>query len=69
MPEAIEKYRVLAKEVFSEKKGLGKDGIFKASNLEKVIKTIVEERFGDVEERMWMDVGGCKTYGSITFFK
>lgn len=63
MPEAIEKYRVLAKQVFSEKKGLGKDGIFKASNLEKAIKAVLEEKLGDghAEERMWEGVGGCKT--------
>jgi hypothetical protein len=63
VPEAIEKYRVLAKQVFSEKKGLGKDGIFKASNLEKSIKAVLEEKLGDghAEERMWEGVEGCKT--------
>jgi hypothetical protein len=62
VPEAIEKYRVLAAQVFSERKGPGKDGIFKASNLEKAIKTIVEERLDNAEERMWVDSGVCKTY-------
>jgi hypothetical protein len=61
----MERYRVLAAQVFSEKKGPGKDGIFKASNLEKAIKTVVEERLGDAEERMWVDVGGCKTYDQL----
>lgn len=40
--EAIDRYRLLAKQVFSERKAHGKDGTFKASALEKAIKDTVE---------------------------
>lgn len=62
MPEAIDKYRILAEKVFSEKKARGKDGTFKASNLEKAIKDVVLEKFGPghTEERMFTNEG-CKT--------
>ena len=62
MPEAIDKYRILAEQVFSEKKSRGKNGIFKASNLEKAIKAVVQEKLGagHADERM-LTVEGCKT--------
>ncbi|KAH8684316.1 acyl transferase/acyl hydrolase/lysophospholipase [Tricladium varicosporioides] len=64
VPEAIDKYRTLAKKIFSEKKARGKDGTFKASNLEKAIKDIVQEKLGPdhADERMFMNSGGCKTF-------
>jgi hypothetical protein len=64
VPEAIDKYRLLAKTVFSDKKSLGKDGKFKASNLEKAIKDVVKEKLGPdrAEERMFVsDIEACKT--------
>ena len=64
MPEAIDKYRLLAKTVFSDKKSLWKDGKFKASNLEKAIKDVVEEKLGPrrAEERMFVSgAETCKT--------
>jgi hypothetical protein len=42
VPEAIDKYRLLAKQVFLEKKARGKDGIYKASNVEKAINEVVK---------------------------
>ena len=63
VPEAIEKYRLLAKQVFSEKKHFVKDGKFKASKLEKAIKEVVEWKLGEgrAEERMFTSTAeGCK---------
>lgn len=62
MPEAIDKYRILAKQVFSEKKARGKDRTFKASNLEKAVKDAVQEKLGPdhADERMFTNQG-CKT--------
>ena len=39
--EAIDHYCRLAKKVFSERKWMGQDGAFKATNLENAIKDIV----------------------------
>ncbi|KAH0541722.1 hypothetical protein FGG08_003814 [Glutinoglossum americanum] len=44
--DAIDKYRILAKTVFSERKARGKDGAFKASKLEQAIKDVVEWKLG-----------------------
>lgn len=44
--EAISAYSVLAKEIFSKKNLPWKDGTFKASNLEKAIKDVLEEKLG-----------------------
>jgi hypothetical protein len=54
--EAIDKYRLLAEQVFSEKKSRGKDGSFKASNLEKAIKETVEWKLGKghADDRMFV---------------
>jgi hypothetical protein len=62
VPEAIDKYRILSAQVFSEKKGFGKDGTFKASNLEKAIKGVVQGKLGPghADERMFINEG-CKT--------
>jgi hypothetical protein len=62
VPEAIDKYRILAEQIFSEKKARGKDGMFKASNLEKAIKDVVQDKFGPgyADERMFTNEG-CKT--------
>jgi hypothetical protein len=68
--EAIDKYRVLAKYVFSKRKAPGKDGTFKASKLEKAIKDVVEGKLGrgHADERMFM-AEGCKTYDVSTLSK
>jgi hypothetical protein len=62
VPEAIDKYRILSAQVFSERKGFGKDGTFKASNLEKATKSVVQGKFGPghADERMFINEG-CKT--------
>jgi hypothetical protein len=66
VPEAVEKYRLLAKDVFSDRKMRGKDGMFKASKLEKAIKDVVEGKLGSgrAEEKMFErehDRRLCKT--------
>ena len=64
VPEAINKYGLLAKQVFSEKKAQGKDGTFKASNLERAIKETIEWKLGrgKGEEKMFVnDTSACKT--------
>lgn len=68
VPEAIDTYRVLAKQVFSDKKAPGKDGAFKASNLEKAIKETIELKLGKghADDKMFMaDTVLCKTYVSL----
>ncbi|TVY57821.1 Calcium-independent phospholipase A2-gamma [Lachnellula suecica] len=67
VPVAIEKYRLLAKDVFSKRKLPTQDGIFKASNLEKAMKDVVEEALGKgrAEERMFEESAGvlpCKRF-------
>ncbi|KAM3066473.1 hypothetical protein ACMFMG_012057 [Clarireedia jacksonii] len=65
VPEAIDKYRLLAKKVFSDKKSRGKDGCFKASSLEKAIKDVVEEKLGrgHTDEKMFIfNRSSCKTF-------
>lgn len=62
--EAIEQYRQLARQVFSDTKLFFKDGKFKASNLEKAIKDVLEWKLGKGhrEERMFVSCDeGCKT--------
>jgi hypothetical protein len=46
VPEAIDKYRLLAKEMFSDRKPPGKDGTFMASKLEKAFKDVIETKLG-----------------------
>ena len=63
VPEAIDKYRLLAKQVFSDKKSGGKDGCFKASSLERAIKDAIEEKLGKghADDRMFVsDRSSCK---------
>ncbi|TVY45746.1 Kinesin light chain [Lachnellula occidentalis] len=68
VPAAIDKYRTLAKDVFSDKKHRLQDGIFKASNLEKATKDVVEGTLGNgrANERMFEEESGefkpCKTF-------
>jgi hypothetical protein len=47
------------------------DGKFKASNLEKAIKDVIEEKLGPghSEERMFLGSEGCKTYDMSTVSK
>lgn len=61
--EAITEYRTLSEQVFSVRKASGKDGTFKASNLERAIKEVITRKLGEghAEDTMWQD-GGCKTY-------
>jgi hypothetical protein len=63
----------LAKQVFSEKNGSGKDGIFKASNLERAIKETIESKLGEghADDKMIMTdtvLWNCKTYVSFYAF-
>ncbi|KFY31329.1 hypothetical protein V493_01202, partial [Pseudogymnoascus sp. VKM F-4281 (FW-2241)] len=65
VPEAIDSYRVLAKNVFSEKKYWVQDGTFKATNLEMAIKKTIESKLGtgNAEARMFMtETVSCKTF-------
>lgn len=68
VPEAIDRYRVLAKQVFSERKYRVQDGTFKASKLEAAIKETIEWKLGEgkAETKMFMTntVSG-KTYMSF----
>ena len=59
MPEAIDKYRILAEQVFSKRNVWGKDGAFKASNLEKAIKDAVQAKLGPdhADKRMFTNEG------------
>ncbi len=66
VPEAMDKYRTLAGEVFSTRKPPGKDGQFKASVLEKAIKDVVKAQLGEecAEAKMFVsvdDTQACKT--------
>jgi len=51
VPEAMEAYRSLAKNVFGEKKRFS-DGKFNEKALEQAIKDTVKTKLGDSEERM-----------------
>jgi hypothetical protein len=65
LSEAIDHYGTLTKRVFSNAKVVGRDGKFKASKLEEVIKEIVQARTGNADARM-MDPRPegevCRTY-------
>ena len=54
VPEAIDKYRTLAKDVFSQRKTFGKDGWFKASKLEGAIKDVLKAQLGSGKEEEGM---------------
>jgi hypothetical protein len=63
--KAIEAYGNFAEKVFSDKKLFWKDGMFKASNLEKAIQAIIQESLGDPNARMFDPRPSsevCKTY-------
>jgi hypothetical protein len=62
--EAIFHYTNLSKTIFSEKNRFWKDGTFKASNLEKAIKSVLETKLGkDHSNEMMYDSRDeiCKT--------
>jgi hypothetical protein len=63
--KAIKAYGYFASKVFSDKKLLWQDGMFKASNLEKAIRAIIQESIGDPDGRMFDPRPSsevCKTY-------
>ena len=53
--DAVKAYEALAGKVFSEKKSKGKDGTFKASNLEDAIKAVEMNTLGSeqINARMY----------------
>ena len=51
--DAIKAYEELAGQVFSQRKAKGKDGTFKASKLEKAVKSVVEKALGRVGAKMY----------------
>lgn len=64
--EAVDVYRNLAKDVFSDKKVLGIASRYKASKLEKAIKAVLEKKLGAgrTEEKMFVSEGdgpSCRT--------
>jgi hypothetical protein len=71
VPQAIEKYRILAEQVFSKRKAPGKDGTFKASNLEIAIQKVLVETFGagHADEKMFVDGSKCKACVILTLPK
>jgi hypothetical protein len=63
--KAMQAYGDIASKVFSDKKLRWKDGMFKASNLEKAIRTIIQESIDDPDARMFDPRPSselCKTY-------
>jgi hypothetical protein len=63
--KAIEAYGDFASKVFSDKKLRWQDGMFKANNLEKAIRAIVQESNDDPDARMFDPRPSsqvCKTY-------
>jgi hypothetical protein len=65
--KAIEAYGTFASQVFSERERqpFWKDGMFKASDLEKAIQAIIQESTGDPNARMFDPRPSsevCKTY-------
>jgi hypothetical protein len=63
--KAIDAYGNFASKVFSDKKQFWKDGMFKASNLEKAIQAIIQESLGDPDACMFDPRPSsevCKTY-------
>ena len=63
--EAIQVYENLAESVFSQKKTKGKDGTFKASKLENVIKGAIEAKLGRGRSEAlmsedWTDDNKCR---------
>ena len=54
VPKAIDKYRTLAKAVFSQRKMFGKEGWFKALKLEGAIKDVPKAQLGSGKEEEGM---------------
>jgi hypothetical protein len=66
--KAIEAYGYFAEKVFSDKKLFWKDGMFKASNLEKEIRAIIKKSLKDPNARMLDPRPSsevCKTYAGV----
>jgi len=55
---AIDSYNNLAQKVFSDRKQWPGDGRFKATNLEEVIKSVVQDVTGNPEEPL-LEVGNA----------
>ena len=55
---AIDSYNTLAQQVFSDRKRWPGDGKFKATNLEEVIKSVVQGVTGNPEEHL-LEVGNA----------
>jgi hypothetical protein len=69
--KAIKAYGDFASKVFSDKKQFWKDGMFKASNLEKAIQAIIRESIGDPDAPMFDPRPSsevCKTYVHVAPF-
>ena len=58
---AIDAYNSLAQQVFSDQKRWPGDGMFKASKLEEVIKSVVQDVTGNPDEPLLevSDASGC----------
>jgi hypothetical protein len=68
---AIDAYNNLSQQIFSDPKRWPGDGMFKATKLEEVIKSVVQEVTGDPEEPLLEvgDASACRTsVYSILFF-
>ena len=55
---AIDTYNSLVQQVFSDQKQWPGDGMFKATKLEEVIKSVVQDVTGDPEEPL-LEVGNA----------
>jgi hypothetical protein len=63
--KAIKAYGDFAAKVFSDKELLWQDGMFKATDLEKAIRAIIQESIDDPDARMFdprQSSEVCKTY-------
>ena len=60
---AINSYNKLAEQVFSDRKQWPGDGMFKVTNLEQVIKSVVRDVTGNPEEPLLEDSNAslCRT--------
>ena len=58
---AIDTYNSLVQQVFSDQKQWPGDGMFKATKLEEVIKSVVQDVTGDPEEPL-LEVGNATVH-------